>query len=202
METIAVIDFETTGLSPNFGDRATEVAVVLVRDGRVVDQFQSLMNAGRTIPSYVESLTGISNSMISSAPSAAKVMRDAAKFVGAAPVVAHNASFDKKFWDSELARIDIAPQNNFACTMLLARRIYPHSPNHRLGTLVEHLRLPAAERAHRALADANMATSLLFRICTDLRQTYALKATPHHLLTTVQRCSRHQVANGIRNFVA
>ncbi|MCA3826622.1 MAG: 3'-5' exonuclease, partial [Burkholderia sp.] len=46
MQTVAVLDFETTGLSPNMGDRATEIAVILLRDGQVVDRFQSLMNAG------------------------------------------------------------------------------------------------------------------------------------------------------------
>ncbi len=69
---IAVIDFETTGLSPAMGDRATEVAIVLVdqASGKVVDSFQSLMNAGRYIPSFIESLTGISNAMVAAAPAA------------------------------------------------------------------------------------------------------------------------------------
>jgi DNA polymerase-3 subunit epsilon len=50
MEIVAVIDFETTGLSPAQGDRATEVAAVIVEGGRVVDRYQSLMNAGVRIP--------------------------------------------------------------------------------------------------------------------------------------------------------
>ena len=67
---VAVIDFETTGLSPAQGDRATEVAAVIVDDGRVVDRYQSLMNAGVRIPAYIEALTGISNAMIRKAPPA------------------------------------------------------------------------------------------------------------------------------------
>jgi DNA polymerase-3 subunit epsilon len=101
---IAVIDFETTGLSPAMGDRATEVAIVLVEHGQVVDSFQSLMNAGRYIPSFIESLTGISNAMIAAAPAAEKVMAEANRFVGNAPMVAHNASFDRSFWEAELSR--------------------------------------------------------------------------------------------------
>jgi DNA polymerase-3 subunit epsilon len=58
LKPIAIIDFETTGLSPAPGDRATEVAIVLVPDGQVVDRFQSLMNAGVRIPAFIESLTG------------------------------------------------------------------------------------------------------------------------------------------------
>ena len=79
MSCIAVIDFETTGLSPAMGDRATEIAIVLVEEasGKVVDRFQSLMNAGRYIPSFIESLTGISNAMVAAAPAADTVMREA-----------------------------------------------------------------------------------------------------------------------------
>ena len=52
-ETLAVLDFETTALSPNCGDRAAEIAIRLLRDGQVIDRYQSLMNAGRRIPSEV-----------------------------------------------------------------------------------------------------------------------------------------------------
>src|SRR3954470_13426774 len=98
MSLTAVIDFETTGLSPTMGDRATEVAIVLMEGDQVVDRFQSLMNAGVRIPPFIEAYTGITTAMISSAPRAETVMADAARFVGAAPMVAHNASFDRRFW--------------------------------------------------------------------------------------------------------
>ena len=65
-ETVAVLDFETTGLSPNCGDRATEIAITLVRDGQVIDRYQSLMNAGRRIPSEVTYITGINSGMLAS----------------------------------------------------------------------------------------------------------------------------------------
>jgi hypothetical protein len=138
MTPIAVIDFETTGLSPAQGDRATEIAVVLVQGGRVVDRFQSLMNAGVRISSFIESFTGISNAMVAAAPPAAQVMAEAARFVGNAPLVAHNAGFDRRFWQAELARVGpdaTAAHNPFACTMLLSRRLYPQAPGHKLGTL-------------------------------------------------------------------
>ena len=71
MTRIAVIDFETTGISPAMGDRATEVAIVMMEGGRVVDRFQSLMNAGVRIPSFITQLTGITNAMVAAAPPAA-----------------------------------------------------------------------------------------------------------------------------------
>lgn len=92
MSRIAVIDFETTGISPGQGDRATEVAIVITEQGRVVDRYQSLMNAGVRIPSFITQLTGITNAMVESAPPADTVMRKAARFVGEVPMVAHNAA--------------------------------------------------------------------------------------------------------------
>ena len=193
METVAVIDFETTGLSPAMGDRATEVAVVVVDDGKIVDRYQSLMNAGARIPAFIEALTGISNAMIRKAPPAAEVMNVLAEFVGDVPLVAHNASFDSRFLDAEWLRINRQRQQEFACSMLLARRIYPVAPNHKLGTLVSHLGLPSALRHHRALADAEMTAHLWLRMLSDIRQQYGLSAVPHEFLRTLQKTPKAQM---------
>lgn len=190
METLAVIDFETTGMSPEVGARATEIAVVLVRAGRIVDRYQSLMNAGTWIPSFIQALTGITNAMIRRAPPAAEVMRQAAEFIGDCPLIAHNAAFDRKFLDAELARINQYRHQEFACTVLLARRLYPDAPNHQLGTLVEYAGLPVAGRAHRALADAEMTAHLLLRMATDLKTRYHLPEVDHELLRHIQRIPR------------
>lgn len=135
MERIAVIDFETTGITPSSGCRATEIAVVMLEQGRIVDRYQSLMNAGVRVPAFIEQLTGISNAMLRSAPSAEKVMNEVNEFVGTTPLLAHNAAFDQKFWDFELGRIKRTRLQNFACSLLLARRLMPAAPNHKLGTL-------------------------------------------------------------------
>ena len=82
MDPVVLIDFETTGLSPDNGDRATEIAAVLIRDGCIVDQYQSLMNAGRRIPSSIEHLNGIGNAMVREAPPASHAMAEVADFVG------------------------------------------------------------------------------------------------------------------------
>ena len=140
----AVIDFETTGLSPALGARPTEVAIVFIAEGKIVDRFQSLMNPGVSIPNDIQALTGITNEMVRKAPKVEVVIRDAVQFVGTHPIVAHNAAFDSKFWDAELHRINGRRKQEFACSMLLARRIFPEAPNHKLGTLVRTLGLPAA----------------------------------------------------------
>jgi DNA polymerase-3 subunit epsilon len=200
MSLIAVIDFETTGLSPAMGDRATEVAIVLLEEGRVVDRFQSLMNAGVHIPAFITSLTGISNAMVAEAPEATTVMAEANRFVGMAPMVAHNASFDRKFWEAELGRAGVTAAQPFACTMLLARRLYPQAPSHKLGVLVDYHRLPKTGRAHRALADAEMAASLLGQIQHDLRSRHRVNRPDHAVLMALQRCAKPAVSALIKKY--
>ena len=189
MPPIAVIDFETTGISPGQGARATEVAIVLLEKGQVVDRFQSLMKTGVWIPSFITQLTGITNAMVNAAPDAAGVMQDAARFVGDAPMVAHNASFDSKFWQAELALAGLPAPQPFACTVLLSRRLYPQAPSHKLGTLVDYHGLPRTGQAHRALADAEMAAALLARMLHDLTTQWQLPAADFVLLQGMQRCA-------------
>lgn len=187
---IAVIDFETTGISPTQGDRATEVAIVLTEDGRVVDRFQSLMNAGVPVPAFITQLTGITNAMVRAAPSAEQVMQDAARFVSDVPMVAHNASFDRRYWQAELARCGLPATQPFACTVLLSRRLYPDATSHKLGALVDRLGLPRTGAAHRALADAEMATELLGRIRHDLTRRHGVARPDHAFLRALQACTR------------
>ena len=193
MNTIAVIDFETTGISPGLGDRATEVAIVLLENGQVVDRFQSLMNAGLRVNSFITQLTGITNEMVQAAPPAEQVMREAARFVAARPMAAHNAAFDKKFWQAELARCGQDALHPFACTVLLSRRLYPQAPNHKLGTLAALHHLPSSGRAHRALADAEMAAHLLAQMQHDLKTRFGCNRADHALLLGLQRTNRHLV---------
>ena len=191
---IAVIDFETTGISPGQGARATEVAIVLLQHGKVVDRFQSLMKTGAWIPPFITQLTGITNAMVAAAPDAASVMHDAARFVGDAPMVAHNAAFDRKFWQAELLEAGLPAAQPFACTVLLSRRLYPQAPSHKLGTLVDYHRLPRTGQAHRALADAEMAAALLARMQHDLRTHWRVTEPSYALLQAVQRCAKPAVA--------
>jgi DNA polymerase-3 subunit epsilon len=193
MTLAAVIDFETTGISPACGDRATEVAIVLLEGGQVVDRFQSLMNAGVRIPSFITQLTGITNAMVAGAPDAAQVMLEASRFVGAVPLVAHNAAFDRKFWQAELALAGLDAPQPFICTLLLSRRLYPQAPNHKLGSLVDYHRLPRTGQAHRALADAEMAAGLLGQIQHDLRTHHGVAQPDNALLIALQRCAKAAV---------
>jgi DNA polymerase III subunit epsilon len=199
---IAVIDFETTGSSPGQGARATEIAVVLVDGGRVVGHFQSLMNSGAWVPPFIQQLTGITNAMLASAPPAEQVMREALRFTQGLPLVAHNAAFDRAFWRAEAQRIGQADaaEAPFACTVRLARRLHPHAPNHRLGTLAAWLGLPDAGRAHRALADATTTAHLLLRLQAELAERMGASGPgdiDHGLLCDVQAWPVARVAQAL-----
>ena len=202
MNPIAVIDFETTGLSPAQGDRATEIAIVVLEGTQVVGRFQSLMNAGVRITPFIEAYTGISNEMIRAAPAAADVMSEAARFVGGMPLVAHNASFDERFWVAEMARLG-GPSStgpSMACTLLLSRRLYPEAGSYRLGSLAAFHSIAPAGRAHRALADAEVAAGLLSRIRCDIRERYEVEEAPHDLLLKLQRSPRKALPKAIQGY--
>lgn len=196
-ERIAVLDFETTGLSPAQGARATEIGVALLEGGRIVARYQSLMNSGARVPPFIEQLTGISNAMLRNAPPAAQVMEEAAEFVGDAPLLAHNASFDQKFWDAELALVGRRRLQPFACSLLLARRLLPQAPSHKLGVLNRWARLPDTGQAHRALADAEMAANLLTFMAALLRERHGVAEVSHELLCRLQKVPAAKIGQAL-----
>lgn len=207
MQTIVVIDFETTGLSPALGCRATEIAAVLVRGGEIVASYQSLMKSDAWVPPFIEQLTGISNAMLRTAPSAEQVMQELAEFTRHCPLVAHNASFDRAFWVAEMVAagcaVDTAHQ--FACTVLLSRRLYPDAPSCRLERLALFHRLPASGRAHRALADAMTTAHLLLRVQADVGRVFAAELdgldVDHALLMRLQRAGKTVLDRCVKDHV-
>lgn len=186
-DTVIVLDFETTGMSPDQGDRAIEVGAVKLQQGEIVDRFQGLMNPGMPVSPFIEGLTGISNDMLSGAPSCEVVMQAFADFIGDFDLVAHNASFDRRFLDAELAAIDRSYSGEFACSMLAARRIYPQAPNHKLGTLVEYKCISNDGTFHRALADAEMTTGLWLGMLSDITLQHRMEQIPFNVMQQLAR---------------
>ncbi len=180
--SVVVLDFETTGLSPNCGDRAIEIGAVLIENNQIVDRFQSLMNPGMKISRFIEEYTGITNQMLSGAPSIAEVMHKFSSFIARHHLVAHNAGFDCRFLDAELQRLNLRRIQEFACSMLISRRIYPELQSHSLETLVSCKNLKTDGVHHRALADAEMTGHLWIRMVNDLKADYKLRQVPFELM--------------------
>jgi DNA polymerase-3 subunit epsilon len=194
---IIVMDFETTGLSPNMGDRTIEVGCVLVSNNQIVDRFQSLMNPEMRVSSFIENYTGITNKMLSTAPPIKEVMLKLKSFISNHHLVAHNAGFDLRFLDAELERISHKRSNQFACSMLISRRINIDAPNHKLETLVLHKNLPTDGLHHRALADAEMTAHLWVRMVQDIKDTFGLKEVPFGLMQQLMKVPKKRAADYI-----
>jgi DNA polymerase-3 subunit epsilon len=157
------------------------------------------MNSGTWVPPFIEAFTGISNAMLAAAPPARAVMREVLQFTRGCPLVAHNAAFDRSFWQAETehAGAEADPAHDFACTLLLSRRLYPQAPNHQLGTLADFHHLPRSGRAHRALADAEVTAHLLLQLQQDVRTRYGAALGPvalaHRHLCELQRTPKAQL---------
>jgi DNA polymerase III subunit epsilon len=198
--TVVVLDFETTGLSPDYGDRAIEIGAVRIKNGKVVERFQELMNPGRRIDSFIEDYTGISNSMLKNAPPCKEVMHQFADFIDGYNLVAHNASFDKRFLDSELGRISRKYSGEFVCSMLMARRIYQDAPNHKLGTLVEYANIPSGGTFHRALYDSEMTTKLWLAMLDDISEEYDIASIPFKLTQKLTKTPKSNVCEFLQRW--
>ena len=192
-DSLIVLDFETTGLSPDMGDRAIEIGAVRLEKGLVVERFQALMNPGKRVSGFIENYTGITNQMLSHAAPCDEVMHEFANFMGDSNLVAHNASFDKRFLDAELARISRGYQGRFACSLLLARRLYQQAPNHKLGSLIAYKNIPSEGDFHRALFDSEMTAKLWMTMLQDISQTITTQDVPFHLIQKLTKTPKSSV---------
>lgn len=147
------IDLETTGLDPKWDD-IIEIGAVKVQNGEIVSKYQSLINPGYPIDSFITSLTGITNEMLSSAPNLCNVLPDFLSFVGESIVIGHNVNFDINFlYDSCVSQLQTEFSNDFVDTMRLSRRMFSDQKHHRLGDVCSVLGIEDNVE-HRALSDA------------------------------------------------
>jgi DNA polymerase-3 subunit epsilon len=150
-----VLDLETTGGSPA-NDRITEVGAVKVRGGEVLGTFHTLVDPEVPIPPLISALTGITDRMVAGAEPIEVVLPCLLEFLGGAVLVAHNASFDRRFVQANLERHGYQRlANRVVCTARLARKLLPRDevPNVRLATLAAYLGASITP-CHRALTDA------------------------------------------------
>ncbi|MGF1751698.1 3'-5' exonuclease [Vibrio cionasavignyae] len=200
--SVIVLDFETTGLSPNQGDRAIEIGAVKLENGIAVDRFQSLMNPGFRVSGFIENYTGISNNMLASAPSCEEVMSEFSGWIRNSNLVAHNASFDQRFLDAELDRIQANYHGTFACSLLASRRLTQDAPSHKLGDLVRYHHIENDEVFHRALADAEVTASLWMVLLNTLQQQHKITAPSFELIQKLSKTPKASVDNFLRKYAA
>ena len=197
--SVIVLDFETTGLSPNQGDRAIEIGAVKLENGVIVDRFQRLMNPGFRVSRFIEGYTGITNAMLAEAPSCESVMHDFADFIQDSNLVAHNASFDKRFLDAELDSIQRDYNGTFACSLLVSRRLTQEAPSHKLGELVQFHQIENDGVFHRALADAEVTASLWLVLLDSLQREYDITNPDFALMKKISKTPKASVSTLLKN---
>jgi DNA polymerase-3 subunit epsilon len=160
--TFTVVDLETTGGAPGT-DAITEIGAVKVRAGEVLGEFQTLVDPGQLISGFVSVLTGITDSMVSTAPPIGAVIGSFLEFARGSVLVAHNAPFDIGFLRAACAAHGHSwPAFAVVDTAVLARRVLTRDevPNCKLSTLARHFQAQT-EPIHRALADARATVDVL-----------------------------------------
>jgi len=191
--SVVVLDFETTGLSPNMGDRAIEIGAVRIEQGVVIERFQELMNPGQRVSGFIEDYTGITNDMLKDAAPCEEVMDRFADFVHGCNLVAHNASFDKRFLDAEFARISRHYSGDFGCSLLAARRIFQDAPNHKLGTLVQYANINSDGTFHRALYDSEMTVKVWMAMLDSINERYGWSDVPFSVIQKLNKTPKKSV---------
>ena len=161
----SIIDIETTGGSPKT-EKITEIAVFLHDGTRVTDEFTSLVNPERSIPSFITEITGISNKMVAKAPKFYEIAKDIVELTNDRAFVAHNAPFDYSFICEEFRQLGYVYSRNMLCTVKLSRKMIPGLRSYSLGKLCSDLNI-RIENRHRAKGDA-LATVKLFEMLLTL----------------------------------
>ncbi|HEX3559650.1 MAG TPA: exonuclease domain-containing protein [Pyrinomonadaceae bacterium] len=165
-----VFDIETTGPKMPLS-RIMEIGATRVSAGRIVAEFQTLVNPRTPIPPFIAGLTGIRDEMVAGAPTFEEVAADWLRFAGTAVLVAHNAVFDVRFINHEIASVFPGRHmmNSHICTVSLARRLLPELKSFRLVALAEHFSVPHRKR-HRAGDDARATARVFLRLLEQLHE--------------------------------
>ena len=157
--TYCVLDLETTGFSFRT-EKITEVGIMKVKNGEVIDEFSCFVNPEKPIPPRVVEVTNITDDMVKDAETIDKVMPKILEFVGDSVLVAHNADFDIGFLKYNAKNLCLSLENTYLDTLRLAKDLFPDYKKYKLGKIAENLGIKV-EVAHRALDDVDTTVKVL-----------------------------------------
>lgn len=161
----AITDIETTG-SGIKGNKITEICVLVVQNGEVIEEYSSLVNPEQSIPLYIESLTGINDEMVNEAPQFSEIADEIDRITKDCIFVAHNVNFDYNIIRSEFTEIGREFKRKRLCTVRLTKKLIPNLFSYSLGNICTSINIPHYDR-HRARGDCE-ATVILFQRCLAL----------------------------------
>lgn len=179
-------DLETTGTVPGI-DQIVEIGAVKFNQGIVEATFSTLLDPQRVIPEAASAVNGISNDMVMGKPKIDEILEPFTTFCEDLPIVAHNAPFDSQFLSADIKKYEIpGPTGIILDTLSISRKVYPGLANYKLGTLVQHLKIPSGT-FHRAEEDASYCGYLFIDIlkkifrpdqAVDIKNLIALTGKP------------------------
>lgn len=185
----AIVDIESTGNSPKNGDRIIQIAVVVMENETIVDQFSSFINPNMKIPPFIEQLTGISNELVTDAPTFEEVSDHIYSLLKGAYFVAHNVFFDLSFIKEEFNRLHYPLLlNPIIDTVELSRIVFPTERSYKLQDLAYSLKIEH-ENPHRADSDAYVTAQIFQRILKKL------KSMPIETLTHLEKLSSRFISD-------
>lgn len=156
-------DLETTGTVPGV-DQIVEIGAVCFQDGEVESVFSTLVDPQRSIPPGASAVNGITDDMLVGQPKIEQLLPAFADFCKDLPLVAHNAPFDAQFLISDVKRFESpAPRGIILDSLPISRKVFPGLANYKLGTLVQHLKIPSTG-FHRAEEDATYCGKLFLEL--------------------------------------
>lgn len=206
---IVAFDIETTGLDRTH-DRLTEIGAVILENGEVKERFQTFVNPGMRIPEEIVRLTGITDEMVSDAPSQEDAIRAFLEFVGNRPLAAHNAEFDMGFIREGCRRYGITAELSSLDTLPLAQNLLPELGRYKLNLVARHLELPDFQH-HRAVDDALTVAYMLIPFFLMLKEQGLSQLgdintamAKRNVIGKAKRMPRHMIAlvknkEGLRN---
>ena len=169
VDDYVLVDIETTGLSPLIDD-IIEIGAIKVKDNKMVEEYNQLININKNLSPFITNLTGITDEMLKTGKFPEIVLEEFINFVGDSVIIGHNVNFDLSFLCDKCKKyLNYNLNNDYIDTLYLARRLVPNSVNHKLGTLAKLFNI-SYEGAHRGLKDVE----ITFEVYNKLRELVSL----------------------------
>lgn len=168
--SFVILDIEATDSKFPPG-RILEIGAYKVKDRKITDAFQTLINPQTSVPKFINELTGISDKMVQKAPIFEQIVPSFLEFLDDSILVAHNTRFDVRFLNYEIGRVyeDYYLLNPSLCTVQLSRKLVPDLENYRLKTIAQHYSIEI-ENLHRALDDAYATAKIFINLLSELEK--------------------------------
>ncbi len=170
--TYCVFDLETTGISFRT-EKITEIGIMKVKNGEVIDEFSSFVNPQKPIPMRVQEITNITDEMVKDAPTIEEILPKVMDFFGDSVLVAHNADFDTGYIRYNCEKIGLKFENTYLDTLRLAKDLFPEYKKYKLGIIADNLGIKV-DVAHRALDDVDT-TVKVFNVMVKMLKDKGIK---------------------------